>query len=181
MKKIIATYIIISCAWNLLAQDIIALKNGERIEDVQILSVDNKEVTYSTQGKTVTLPHNSVQAILYADGRYEELKATFVSDSASVAAAEQLGYNAEELQTIVDQGEDRKMLLWQDKTYPAACRKAGKKVYFKVFQEYYAPAFKEAKKSGMKNQEAMQQAIEKAFIPAAKASNEAVRECNGGM
>ena len=73
------------------------------------------------------------------------------------------------------------MFLWQDKTYPAECRKKGKNVYYKVFKELYEPALKEAKKSGMKQIEAVQQAYSIAFPKALKAGNETVRECNGGM
>lgn len=181
MKKFFLICAIISSIFYGKAQDVIALKNGERIEDVTIQSINNREITYTQSGNTLTIPHNSAQAILYADGRYEELKDTFVSDSASISNAEQLGYDANELQALVDRGEDRKMLLWQDKTYSAACRKAGKKVYLKVFQEIYTPALIDAEKSGLKYTEAIQQAVEKALQPAVKASNEAVRECNGGM
>ena len=48
-------------------------------------------------------------------------------------------------------------------------------------KDLYNPALKEAKKSGLSNKEAMQKAIQKTFLEAVKASNEAVRECNEGM
>lgn len=172
---------IISCAGIVFAQDIIALKNGQRIENVTVSSITDKEIIYVNEGNEISIPRNSADAVLYADGSYEQIKPTLVGDSASVAAAEQLGYDANELQQMMNNGEDRKMLLWQDNSYPKECRKAGKKVYYKVFNDLYKPALKEAKEGGLSHMEAMQQAMQKTFMAAMKASNEAVRECNGGM
>lgn len=181
MKKIIALCVVTFCAGILLAQDVIALKNGERIEEVNVLGITDREISYSQNGTTVVVPRNSVEAILYADGRFETIKPSLVGDSAAIANVEQLGYNAEELQAMVNNGEDRKMLLWQDNSYPKECRKIGKKIYYKTFTPLYESAFKEAKKSGLKQMECVQKAMDAAFLPAMKASNEAVRECNGGM
>ncbi len=181
MKRIILFCLTIFCAGYILAQDILALKNGEQIENVQVISITDTTITYSQNGQHNSVPRNAVSAILYADGRYEEIKASLVGSNESIAAAEQFGYDANELQTLINNGEDRKMLLWQDKTYPSECRKIGKKVYYQTFSPIYQEAYKEAKASGLKGADAMQKAIEKAFPPAVKASNEAVRECNGGM
>ena len=181
MKRLLSFIVLISCAGLILAQDIIVLKSGERIENAKVQSVTDKNISYVLNGNTISIPHNSAEAILYADGRYEEISTTFVGDSAAIAAVEQLGYNAEELQALKNSGEDRKMLLWQDKFYPKECRKEGKKIYDKVFKEFYTPAFKEAKASGLNAFEAIQQATNEAFIKALKASNDVVRECNGGM
>ena len=181
MKRLLSFIIAISCAGFILAQDIIVLKSGERIEDTKVQSITDKDITYVQDGNTISVPHNSVEAILYEDGRYEEIKATVVGDSASIAAVEQLGYNAEELQAMINNGDVRKMLLWQDKSYPKECRKAGKKEYYKVFNELYKPALKEAKDSGLNNFEAIQQAVNEVFPKAMKSSNDVVRECNGGM
>lgn len=181
MKRLFILMVMASCARLIFAQDVIALKNGERIENVTVSSITDSVIVYVKEGEETTLPHNSVDAILYADGHYEQIKPTLVGDSAAVAAVEQLGYDANELQQIMNSGEDRKMLLWQDKSYPKECRKKGKKVYYKVFNELYKPALKEAKDSGLSHMEAMQQAVQKTFAAAMKASNEAVRECNGGM
>lgn len=181
MKRILFIIGVILCAGCVLAQDIIVLKSGERIEHTKVQSITDRDITYVQNGNTISVPHNSVEAILYEDGRYEEIKATYVGDSASIAAVEQLGYDAVELQAMINNGEDRKLLLWQDKTYPKDCRKAGKKEYYKVFTELYKPAFKEAKKNGLNGFEAMQEAANEAFPKAVKASNDALRECNGGM
>lgn len=181
MKHLLSFIIAISCAGFILAQDIVVLKSGERIENTKVQSITDKDITYIQNENTISIPHNSVAAILYEDGRYEEIKATLVGDAASIAAVEQLGYNAEELQAMMNNGDDRKMLLWQDKSYPKECRKVGKKEYFKVFNKLYKPALKEAKASGLKNIDAVQKAIDEVLPKAMKAGNDAVRECNGGM
>ena len=181
MKRLLSFIITIFCAEFVLAQDIIVLKSGERIENTKVQSITDKDITYIHDGNTISVPHNSVEAIFYEDGRYEAIKATLVGDSASIAAVEQLGYNAEELQAMINNGEDRTLLLWQDKSYPKECRKVGKKEYYKVFNELYKPALKEAKESGLKNIDATQKAINEVFPKAMKAGNDAVRECNGGM
>lgn len=181
MKRILFSIAIMFCVGIISAQDVISLRNGSTIEGVNVISVTNEEITYSKDGFTTSIPHNSAEAILYADGRYETITNTLVGDSAAMAKVAELGYDAHELQAMMENGEDRKMLLWQDKSYPANCRKAGKKVYYKVFNELYNPAIKEAKRNGLSQFEAVQKAMEEVFPKAMKASNEAVRECNGGM
>lgn len=181
MKRVFLLTMILSCAGIALAQDVIALKSGERIENVVVSSITDKSIVYVKNGEEISIPHNSADAVLYADGRYEQIKPTLVGDSAAIAAVEQLGYDANELQQMMNSGEDRKMLLFQDKAYPANCRKEGKKVYYKVFNELYKPALKEAKRSGLSQFEAIQKAMNEVFPKAMRASNETVRECNGGM
>ena len=181
MKRLLSFIMAISCAGFVLAQDIIVLKSGERIENAKVQSITDKDITYVQDGNTISVPHNSVEAILYEDGRYEAIKATLVGDSASIAAVEQLGYNAEELKTMINNGEDRTMLLLQDKSYSKECRKVGKKEYYKVFNELYKPALKAAKASGLKQMDAVHKAVNEVFPKAIKAGNDAVRECNGGM
>ncbi len=181
MKHILLLLILMSCAGCVFAQDIISLRDGTNIENVKVQSISDSEVTYTLKNKTISIPRNNVEAVLYEDGRFETISRTLVGDTTSIKAVEQLGYNANELQAMINNGEDRKMLLWQDDSYPNECRKQGKKAYLKVFKNHYKPAFKIAKQSGLKPTEAMQQAIEEAFPAAMKAGNEAVRECNGGM
>ena len=181
MKRLNFLIIILSCAGFCLAQDIIALKNGERIEDIFVSSITNESIVYKEGEKELTIPRNSVDAILYADGRYEQIKPTLVGDSVAKAKVAELGYDAQELQAMIENGEDRKALLWLDKSYSKECRKAGKKVYYKVFNELYQPALKEAKRSGLSQMEALQKAMDEVFPKAMKESNETVRECNGGM
>ncbi len=181
MKRLLISMIIASCAGFILAQDVLALKNGERIENVTVSSITDSVIVYVKEGEETTLPRNSVDAILYADGHYEQIKPTFIGDSATIAMVEQQGFDANELQQATNSGDGTIVLLYQDKSYPKECRKAGKKVYYKVFKDLYNPALKEAKKSGLSNKEAMQKAIQKTFLEAVKASNEAVRECNEGM
>ena len=66
---------IMFCVGIVSAQDVIVLHSGELIEDVSIISIDEKEISYSKDGNTLTTPRNAAEAVLYADGRYEEIKA----------------------------------------------------------------------------------------------------------
>ena len=181
MKRILFFIAMMFCVGIISAQDVISLRNGSTIEGVTIISITNEKIIYSQDGHTVSIPHNSAEAILYADGRYETITNTIVGDSAAMARVADLGYDAYELQAMLENGEDRKMLLWQDEAYPANCRKKKKKIYYKVFKELYNPALKEAKRNGLSQSKAMQEAMEEVFPKAMRASNEAVRECNGGM
>lgn len=181
MKKFATLCLIISCAGNILAQDILSLKNGDRIENIKVLDISDSKITYSQNDSAISIARNSVAAILYADGRYEEIKATIIGNDTTLANAELWGYDAKELQALIDNGEDRKLLLWQDSHYSKECRKKGKKVYYSTFTPIYQETIKEAKRNGASQFDAIQIAFEKAFPVAAKASNETLRECNGGM
>lgn len=173
---------LISCAGFALAQDILSLRgSGETIENVKVVAITDSTISYVQNGVTQSVPRNKVEAILYADGRYETIKMSIVGDETVISNAESLGYDAKELQTLLSNGEDRKMLLWQDKHYSKECRKVGKTVYYKVFNSLYAPTLKQLKKDGMKHYEAVQQAMQTTLEQAMKESNEALRECNGGM
>ena len=110
VTKILSLVIVmILCAGISPAQDIITLQDGTRIENVVVQSITDREITYSQNDSIVSIPHNSAEAILYADGRFETISKTLVGDSAAIAAAETLGFDAQELQTIAANGEDRKM------------------------------------------------------------------------
>lgn len=63
---------------------VIMKKSGERIEDVSIKSASGSDVVYlTTSGKEVTLSKSEVSAILYDDGRYEEIRQENMSSSTS--------------------------------------------------------------------------------------------------
>ena len=169
------------CVGYISAQDIIALRDGTQIQDVKVNEVTDREISYTQNGNSISISRNSVEAILYEDGNFVSISTTIVGDAKSIEAVEQLGYDANELYTLTQNGENRKMLLWQDKSYSKECRKIGKKTYYKVFNQVYEEAWHEAKDNGMNNFEAIQPATEKAFAQAMKESNEALRECSGSM
>ncbi len=74
MKRII---IILFAFLPMLAQaGVIMKRSGERLEDVTIKSVTDSEVVYELSGQEMTLLKSDVSAILYDDGRYEEIKQT---------------------------------------------------------------------------------------------------------
>ncbi len=75
MKRILFLTAIMFCVGIVSAQDVIVLHSGELIEDVSIISIGEKEISYSKDGNTLTTPRNAAEAVLYADGRYEEIKA----------------------------------------------------------------------------------------------------------
>lgn len=74
MKKSIALIMFISCVDVALAQDIIALRDGKSIDNITIVSVTDQTITYLENSDTLSIPYESAQAILYANGRYEEMK-----------------------------------------------------------------------------------------------------------
>lgn len=55
-------------------------RSGERLEDVSIKSVTDTEIIYVDQnGTETTIPKSEVSAILYDNGRYEEIKSQAVT------------------------------------------------------------------------------------------------------
>ena len=73
MKRII-TYIFLLLPM-LLNAGVIMKRSGERLEDISIKSVTDTEVIYADENGTEnTLPKSEVSALLYDDGRYEEIK-----------------------------------------------------------------------------------------------------------
>lgn len=73
MKRIVLFLLVISCAGFIFAQDIIVTKAGTNIEDVTVKSITNTEIVYILNGTETTLPRSEAAAILYSDGRYEEI------------------------------------------------------------------------------------------------------------
>lgn len=57
-----------------LAQDIVVTKAGTNIEDVKVKAITDTEIIYVLNGTETALPRNEVTAILYEDGRYEEIR-----------------------------------------------------------------------------------------------------------
>lgn len=72
MKRIIV--IVFAILPLFLYAGVIMKHSGERLEDVVIKSVTETEIVYELDGTESTLPKSDVSAILYDDGRYEEIK-----------------------------------------------------------------------------------------------------------
>lgn len=74
MRQTLLFLLAISCAGYILAQDIIVLTTGENIKDIEILNVLDSAITYNQHNNTQSIPKSDVMAIMYSDGRYEEIK-----------------------------------------------------------------------------------------------------------
>lgn len=75
MKRLI----IIACVLlpALLNAGVILKKSGQRLEDVSIKLVSDTEIIYTTlEGTETSIPKTEVSAVLYDDGRYEEIRQT---------------------------------------------------------------------------------------------------------
>ena len=73
MKRFIFSFLLL---YPLLIQaGVIMKKSGERLEDVSVVSVSDAEIVYiSPSGEKITMPTSDASAILYDDGRYEEIQ-----------------------------------------------------------------------------------------------------------
>lgn len=75
MKRILI--ILVSMMPAFLYAGVILQKNGDRLEDVSIKSVNETEIIYITQnGEETSILKSDVSAILYDNGRYEEIRQT---------------------------------------------------------------------------------------------------------
>ena len=83
----------ISCAVLILAQDVISLKSGNRIENVIVSSISDTTITYVMNGREQNVSKTIVGAILYADGRYVEI--SNAEHSLSISKNEFLLYAAD--------------------------------------------------------------------------------------
>ena len=73
MKKLIVLVLVLLPM--LLNAGVIVKKSGEQIDDVSIKSVNDSIVNYtSSSGKKHSIAKSELSAILYDDGRYEEIK-----------------------------------------------------------------------------------------------------------
>lgn len=91
MKRLLFCVAMVFCVERVSAQDIIALRNGTNVEGVTVISISESEITYKKVNKTATVPRDSAEAILYADGRYESI--SHVGTLVPVEDAEQTGEN----------------------------------------------------------------------------------------
>ncbi|MCQ2347236.1 MAG: hypothetical protein MJZ92_04830 [Paludibacteraceae bacterium] len=95
MKKLLLFGLLISMSVMSYA-GVLLTKSGARIENVTIVSVTDTEVIYSVNnGEPITISKNDLSAILYDDGRYEEIQ---VKENSNVVSSignntESTGYN----------------------------------------------------------------------------------------
>ncbi|MCQ2347135.1 MAG: hypothetical protein MJZ92_04315 [Paludibacteraceae bacterium] len=73
MKNYILFFLLIIFPLNIFA-GIIVLTTGNNIEGISNISVRDQLVLYQQNGKSMSLPMEEVSAILYDDGRYEEIQ-----------------------------------------------------------------------------------------------------------
>lgn len=73
MKRLLISFLAILSMT--LQAGVIVKQSGERIEDVSIKSASGSDIIYlTTSGEEITVPKSEVSAILYDDGRYEEIR-----------------------------------------------------------------------------------------------------------
>jgi hypothetical protein len=70
MKKVLIFFAFLP---TFLYAGVIVKQSGERLEDVTIKSVTESKIVYVINGEDATLPKSDASAILYDDGRYEEI------------------------------------------------------------------------------------------------------------
>ena len=116
MKRII---IILLALLPMLAQaGVIMKRSGERLEDVTIKSVTDSEIVYELNGVETTLPKSEVSAILYDNGRYEEIKFPKAEAVEPVAA---FVYDEQEEKRVA---QEQKKLEAEEKHQQQAAEKA---------------------------------------------------------
>ena len=80
---------------------VILKKNGERIENVSIKQVTATEVVYiASNGEEMSILKSDVAAILYDDGRYEEIRQTTSGETSAIES-----YDTESTTTDYDETE----------------------------------------------------------------------------
>lgn len=178
--------VIISCASCILAQDVLVLKNGERIQNVFVSGKTDAEVSYIQNEVILSIARDSVDAIIHENGSIETVSLDLTQDPQFVATIDSMGLDINYVKQQLDRGVDFQNLswiLWQDESYPEKCRKAGEKAYIRAVGMFALERQKEYKKAGLKNLEAQKQAYVDAYaskLPI-KEANEAVRECAGEL
>lgn len=153
---------------------VILKKSGERLEDISIQSVTDTEIIYKTSnGSEISVSKNDVSAILYDDGRYEEIKSytpqttntivTGDNSSSTVEPASQESSSPEKMERQTSNVTSDK------KRIPKACYDEGQKVYNEVFAETREKALAQ----GYSKSQAYTIASEKAF----EAKQKAIDDC----
>lgn len=186
MRRLLLFIIITSCAGLALAQDVIALKNGERIADVFVSSKTETEIQYIQNEEILSVPRDSVEVILYENGKLEILSSNLSQDLQFIATIDSMGLDIRYVRQQLDNGvalQDISWILWQDDSYPKKCRDLGTKSYIQAYSEVYQIALKNAKREGYKGNAAIEKATQEAVsskLPM-KVANETVRRCAGEL
>ena len=162
MKRILFLMTIMFCVGIVSAQDIISLSDGTLIENVTIVSISDEGITYTKEGDTLTIPRNATKAILYANGRYEEIKN---EDDIMVTSA---SLYQNDIESYYD---DKGLLLICNSKYPKNCRKLG----MSILNSVYKKVLKEELDAGASKKDAKT----KARYQSLQESYEAVLQCAG--
>ena len=156
----------------LMQAGVIMKRSGERLEDVTIKSVTDSEIVYELNGQEIIVAKTDVSAILYDDGRYEEINVPINElDSTSISSNQSM-YRVNDIEQYYDRS-GRLIVAFTDKKYSKECRKKGAREYMSVYKASYA----KYKKSGLSSRDARNEAI----IAAVQASDHAVHECAGEL
>lgn len=164
MKKLIVLALVLLPM--LLNAGVIVKKSGEQIDDVSIKSVNDSIVNYtSSSGKKHSIAKSELSAILYDDGRYEEIKQ-------QIKVVEEPTLDSE---SIISKENHTKNSISQDlyekkekKTIPQKCYNEASKVYKAVYDE----TFKKALQQGYSKMQAYNIADDEARIAKQKVLDE---------
>ena len=186
MKRFVILMMVISCAGFVLAQDIIALNSGERIENILVSGKTDMEIQYIQNEEILSIPRDSVLSIQYSDGRIETVSFDILTDAQFVASIDSMGLGINYVKQQLDRGvnlQTMSWILWTDESYSQKCQTYGINAYVMTRTKVYKEALKIAKEEGLKGKEAKERAeqITNASKLPIKAGNEAVRKCAGEL
>ncbi len=178
--------IIASCAGLVFAQDVIALKNGERIENVIVSGKTDTEIQYIQNEEILSIYRDSVALIKYSDGRVETISVNLTEDAQFAASMDSLGLDINFVKQQLDRGislQNITLALWMDESYSQKCRTYGINALVMTQRKVHKEALKTAKEEGLKGRDARERAeeITKVSKLPIKAANEAVRRCAGEL
>lgn len=186
MKRFIIIMMAISCAGIVLAQDVIVLSNGERIENIFVSGKTETEVSYIQNEEVLSLPSDSVLSIQYSDGRIETVSYDISSDAQFVATIDSMGLDLNYVKQQLERGiniQTMSWFLWLDENYSQKCRTNGINALVMARTKVYKEALKTVKEEGLKGKEAKERAEQITNVSKLpiKAANEAVRKCAGEL
>ncbi len=161
MKRII---IIVSVLFPMLLNaGVIVKKSGEKIEHVTIKSVTDTEILYKTsKGGNASISKSEASAILYDDGRYEEIQ----TQKAAVIEDDEPQKSSSAMETSRNDEPKEK---GEKRMIPQLCYKEASKVYKAVYKEHYDNALQQ----GFSKSQAYKIASEEAY----EAKQKALDEC----
>ena len=125
---------------------IIVKKSGEQLTDITIKSVTDNEIIYkNSNGKSITISKSEVSAILYDDGRYEEIKQPIKLEedysTPSMSTEENKNFSQkEESKKTNDAIQSQSSPKTDKRIIPQACYTEANNVYKVVYKEHYEKA-----------------------------------------